>query len=71
MFICSERYTLSWVSVCIPSSWQKKCVTTKEKMDGPIPIKVDQALHPVTLVLVVIIDDDDGGRGDDDDARSV
>jgi len=47
----------------------QKVIDDEEKMDGSIPMKVDQALHPVALV--VVNDDGGGGYDDDNDSRNV
>jgi hypothetical protein len=35
----------SKVSLRIHYSWQKKCRTTKKQMDGPTPVKTEQACN--------------------------
>ena len=57
----NDRYTHSKVSAIIHSRWQKKCRTTRERLEEPTPIKIEQA-----WIAAAADDDDDDDKEEEE-----
>jgi hypothetical protein len=54
-FIKKEWYMHCRVRVWVHSKWQKKCSSTKKKMERPTHLKTDQASKAYTLLLLLLL----------------